>query len=145
MLSLRLLFRDDRRARRIFQRQERARAITSGIIDPWLDNLCGATHSTSILSWGSPVRETYSAKSDFPIFASRLHKVQEYVTGIQPNRIVSLWRDRRDLQRWYTIWAVLIIGGISVLLAIAQIWLSAAQVGIASEALKLQKDQSNNV
>jgi hypothetical protein len=59
--------------------------------------------------------------------------------------MVSLWRDRRDLQRWYTIWAVLIIGGISVLLAIAQIWLSAAQVGIAAEALKIQKEQTNKL
>lgn len=143
MLSFHLLFRDDRRAYKIFQRQERAKAITSGITNRWLDELSGATRSTSMFSWGSPIRETYSAKSDFPIFARRLHRVQEYVAGIQPNRISSLWRDRRDLQRWYTIWAVLIIGGVSVLLAIAQIWLSAAQVGIASEALKLQKEGNN--
>ncbi|KAJ2985403.1 hypothetical protein NUW58_g5547 [Xylaria curta] len=136
-----IIFKDDRRARRIYQRHERRKAAigSDGITDFYLDEVCGAHLSTSRFKFGGPVRESYHAEGDFPFFCRRLLRIQEYVEGIQPNRFISLWRDRRDLQRWYTLWLVLIVGLVSVVLGTVQAVLAAVQVGIATEALKLQK------
>ncbi|KAJ8132506.1 hypothetical protein O1611_g1116 [Lasiodiplodia mahajangana] len=111
-----IIFKDDRGARKIYQKHERREAAISGggITDSCLDEVCGAHLSTSRFKLGGPVRESYDAEGDFPLFCRRLLRIQEYIEGIQPNRFTSLWRDRRDLQRWYTLWLVLIVGVISV-------------------------------
>jgi hypothetical protein len=140
MLTYCILFRDDRKSRKIYQLRERARARFINGSDSKLDTLCGADWSTSIFA-STPVKESYDSEVDFPILSRRLHRLQDYMLSIQPNRVLSVWRDRRDLTRWYTLWAVLIIGGISVVLGIIQLFLSAAQVGIAAESLELQKLQ----
>ena len=88
------------------------------------------------------VRETYDANSNFPILSERLKVIQDYIEGIQPSRFSSLWRDRRDLRLWYTVWVVVIIGGISIVLAFISILLAGAQVAIALKSYDLQK-QSN--
>ncbi|KAI9671545.1 MAG: hypothetical protein M1817_003597 [Caeruleum heppii] len=145
-LSYRMLFRDDRSARELYRRSQRAKAsiitATGGrSTDPHLDMLAGLDLPTSFFSPRQHVRETYHADSDFPILRKRLNRIQLYVDGIQPGRLTSLWRDRRDLRLWYTIWAVLIIGGIGVIQAFFAISLAAAQVGIARQSLKLQLQQ----
>ena len=144
LLSYVILFRDDRSARKLYRKTERTKASfisTNGRMstDPWLDKLCGLDLSTSLFTWNQPVRETYHADSDFPILRKRLNRLHLYMDGIQPSRLTSLWRDRRDLRLWYTIWVVLIIGGISIIEAGVSIVLAAVQVGIAQEALELQR------
>lgn len=140
ILSYGLLFADDRRSRILYKKEERARAAISFAngTDHLLDQFCGLNLSTSIFSFGQPVRETYNADTDFPIFAGRLLAIQGYMSGIEPSRIQSLWRDRRDLRLWYTIWAVIIMGGIGIIQSTVQIILSAAQVGLATESNQLQ-------
>jgi hypothetical protein len=150
ILSYGLLFHDWRLARKIYRREERNRASTTtmcGIanVDPWLDKLCGMDLPSSIFSsmWSKHgIRDTYDANSQFPILSGRLKVIQDYIEGIQPSRIASLWYDRRDLRLWYTVWAVLIIGGISILQATFGLILSAAQVAIAAKAYDLQTQQS---
>ncbi|KUJ20455.1 uncharacterized protein LY89DRAFT_771366 [Mollisia scopiformis] len=143
ILSYALLFHDWRLARKIQRREERNRASTttmSGIakVDPWLDKLCGMDLPNSIFSsmWSEHgIRETYDANSQFLILSGRLKIIHDYVEGIQPSRFSSLCNDKRDLRLWYTVWAVLIVGGIGLIL-------SAAQVAIAAKAYDLQIQQS---
>lgn len=115
------------------------------IVDPWLDKLCGMDLPISIFSslWSKHgIREMYDADSQFPILSGRLKVIQDYMEGIQPSRITSLWNDRRDLRLWYTVWVVLIIGGISIIQAAVGLILSGAQVALAAKAYDLQMQQS---
>jgi hypothetical protein len=149
ILSYGLLVQNWRLARKLY-RKERIRASTTGSlgrrnVDPWLDKLCGMNLPSSILSSlvsKHGIRETYDAKSQFPILSDRLKTIQDYMEGIQPSRVSSLWHDRRDLRLWYTVWVVLIIGGISILQAAVSIFLSVIQVAYAAKAYELQGKQT---
>ena len=147
MLSYTLLFKVDRRSRRVYQSSERARASLerSAVrpqVDPCLDELCGNRISASVFTFGSSVRDSYDSGSDFPIFKKRLKKIQDYMEGIQPNRFMSVWRDRRDLRLWYTIWVVIILGVISLVVSIISMFLAAIQVNIARTSYELQLRQN---
>jgi hypothetical protein len=146
MLSYALLFKADRRSRQIYQRCERARASLGKLeggqpyVDPCLDELCGYSIPSSL---ATPVRESYDANADFPVFKARLERIQQYVRDIQPNRFMSLWRDRRDLRLWYTIWAVIILSVIGLVIAAVSMFLSAVQVNYARLAYELQLQESS--
>lgn len=153
VLSYGLLFQNWRLARKIYRKEARILASTTVLnnrqgVDPWLDKLCGKDLLTSIFSsmWSNHgIRETYDANSQFPILSGRLKTIQDYIEGIQPSRTASLWNDRRDLRLWYTIWVVLIIGGISIVQASLGLILSGAQIAIAARAYDLQMQQSQPI
>jgi hypothetical protein len=65
--------------------------------------------------------DSYSSRDDFPMLGSRLTAIQEFNLRQQPRRLRDLWRDRRNPLQWYTFWAVLVIGGLSIILAILQL------------------------
>lgn len=108
MLSYQLLFRHESRSRKLYSSVERRRAGIADAdgggsqFDPCLDQACGHGSSPSWLTWHQPTRETYHADSDFPMLNSRLQRLHLYMEGIQTNRVVSLWRDRRDRRMWLT-------------------------------------------
>ncbi|PVH69156.1 hypothetical protein DL98DRAFT_474102 [Cadophora sp. DSE1049] len=143
-VTYRLLFRDDSRARKLYIQQERGRAAMAmddheATVDPYLDDLCGKNLPNSWWSsLGASVRDSYDAEADFPIFKDRLKRIQDYMHGIQPNRFMSLWRDRRDLRLWYTIWTVIILGIISLIAQFIGLALSAAQISIAQKSYAAQ-------
>jgi hypothetical protein len=90
-----------------------------------------------------PMKPTYNSESDFQIFSTRLKALQAYINSQNPNKAKLLWKDRRDLLRWYTLWTVIIIGGIGILLAIVQVILSAFQVALAFESLRQGSNPGN--
>ncbi|UKZ78929.1 hypothetical protein TrVFT333_006676 [Trichoderma virens FT-333] len=147
ILSYVLLFRSDRRSRKVYERSERARAAlyregSHFYTDPFLDELCG-NRSSSWFAFGGPIRESYDSSVDFPVFKARLERIQQHVKDIQPNRFMSLWRDQRDLRLWYTIWAVIILSIIGIVIAAISMFLAAIQVNFAKMAYELQlKGQS---
>lgn len=148
MLSYTLLFRSNRRSRKSYQSSERARAsLTKSAnrlqVDPCLDELCGNNSSASFFTIGSSVRDSYDSDSDFPIFKDRLKKIQDYMEGIEPNRFMSLWRDRRDLRLWYTIWTVIILGVIGLIQATISLFLAAVQVDFARKSYESQLRQNS--
>lgn len=144
-----LLFSEWRSARILYRRKERKKAVIKdrdrkGRVDPFLDKLCGFDRSTSMfasLFSSGGVREVYDARADFPILSPKLKSIQIYMEGIQPGRASSMWHDRRDLRLWYTIWVVLIIGGISIIQSSISIVISGAQLGMAYRSYDLQKQQ----
>ncbi len=137
-----LLFRADRRSRKVYQNFERSRASLikppgQHCVDPTLDELCGY----NISAYFTQVRETFDSQTEFPILKDRLKKIQDYVKGIQPNRFMALWRDQRDLRLWYTIWAVIILSVIGLIIALVSMFLAAIQVNLARMAYELQLNQ----
>lgn len=117
LLSYKILFASNRRARNIWRQKERKKAsqAAGGFNDPLLDDLCGFNDTLTREN-----RPSYSATSDFPVLAQRWKRIQDDIVRQQPNRLSVLWTDDRDPLRWYTFWAVLVIGSLGLLLAIFQ-------------------------
>lgn len=76
-------------------------------------------------------KSVYSARIDFPFFGDRLLGIQDFVITQCADDWRTLWRDRRDMNRFWTLWAVLIVGGITIVLGILQVSLAIAQLGAA--------------
>jgi hypothetical protein len=74
------------------------------------------------------VRTVYSAKVDFPFLGERLMILQEFSLTQTPNDWTTLWRDRHGISRFWTLWAVIILGGATLVLAIFGLGLQVAQV-----------------
>lgn len=145
LLSYRLLFAQSRRSRRLI-RYELDKLRSQGKLDPLLRTLSSTSlpslHSTlprdifpySTLTAEGTLQEsdTYSAHEDFPSFGYRLLILQRYNLRQQPSRVKDLWRDRRNPLQWYTFWAVVWVGGISIVLSVLQFLVGAAQLYFAA-------------
>ncbi|KAJ5701173.1 hypothetical protein N7488_008721 [Penicillium malachiteum] len=121
-LSYQLIFGDSSSSRRFYKRKELRRLRKFGPIDPELNLLCG------LVSRISHPRDSYSMITDFSIFASRLSTLQDHIIRQNPNSLRMIWRDTRNSYQWWTFWAVVIFGGLGILLSLIQTGLAAAQV-----------------
>ncbi|KAI0433438.1 hypothetical protein F5Y09DRAFT_298931, partial [Xylaria sp. FL1042] len=74
--------------------------------------------------------DEYSS-AEFAIFAPRLHKLQHYCSRRNPRKAWGMWQDRRNPREWITFWAVVLVGGLSLLLSLLQTILAAVQVRLA--------------
>jgi hypothetical protein len=110
--------------------------------DPLLDIVCARKCDKTVRAlpsslWPTSCRSfegflqkenAYSSQDDFPMFSQRLAKLQEFNLRQQPSKLRDLWRDRRNPLQWNTFWAVLIVGGLSILLAFAQLVVAIIQL-----------------
>ncbi|KAK2595620.1 hypothetical protein QQS21_006667 [Conoideocrella luteorostrata] len=71
--------------------------------------------------------DSYSAREEFPIFGQRLLALQSYNLRQQPSKVTDFWRDRRNPLQWYTFWAVIWIGGASILVGLLQLFAAIIQ------------------
>lgn len=145
LLSYRLLFAQSRRSRRLVN-QQLEKLSSQGKLDPLLRTLSGASlpslrstlprnvfpHSTLTAEGMLQESDTYSAREDFPSFGYRLLILQRYSLRQQPSRVKDLWRDRRNPLQWYTFWAVVWVGGVSIVLSLLQFLIGAAQLYLAT-------------
>ncbi|KAK0747421.1 hypothetical protein B0T21DRAFT_388497 [Apiosordaria backusii] len=159
LLSYRLLFGQSPKSRRLVSQvpSRSPGGTTLGDLDPflltictshltsgWLWNKCptisGNLFPISVLDFGNNLQEsdTYSVQDDFPVFGRRLLKLQRYNLRQRPSKWKDLWRDKRNPLQWYTFWAVLWVGGLSIFLATLQLFLGAAQLYYAIQ-------QSSNI
>lgn len=83
-LSYRLLFANEKQAQSAYRHRERKRSRKAmrGVTGPCLDALCGMEATNSY-----PMKLTYSAEDDFPIFTPRLLTLQAYMPSQSPNKI----------------------------------------------------------
>ena len=72
------------------------------------------------------------------IFENRVRILKAYMDMQKPSGLRALWRDKRDSGQWYTFWLVSILGGISILLALASLAVSIAQTVGTFQALQIQ-------
>ena len=73
----------------------------------------------------------YSAQDDFPFFGQRLVKLQEFNDRQTASGWKDLWRDTRNPLQWYTFWAVLVVGGVSILFSVLQFVVGCLQLWVA--------------
>ena len=123
---------DSRKAFRADYRTQIGQKQLPGGHDPLLARVCGRKWNAEPLYddlGATNPKSIYSANIDFPFFGGRLLDLQDCIVEQTANDWKTLWRDRRDMNRFWTLWAVLIIGTASIVLAIMQVILAIIQVG----------------
>jgi hypothetical protein len=143
LLSYRLLFGQNRQSRQYFNKFERKLVTNSKHqYDPFLDIICGKPNGKCLRSYPRELwpdsstdhngwlleQDVYSTSLDFPLLGHRLQKLQQFDLRQQPSRVRDLWRDRRNPLQWYTFWAVVIVGGVSIVLSFLQLLVSSLQL-----------------
>lgn len=148
LLSYRVLFGQHRQAIKWYRTQRRKKATSAKEnIDPLLDILCSerlsSLHSMPKDCWPESCRDAqghlqeqdvYSSELDFLMLGPRLLALQAFSLRHQPSRVRDLWRDRRNPLQWYTFWAVLVVGGMSLVLTAFQCVVAIAQLVLAGKA-----------
>jgi hypothetical protein len=126
LLSYRLLFGQDRRARRSYRKVRRNIPLPR---DPVLDGLCGKCEWSCLEEQEDlfPEREVYDG-SNFPQLGQKLFELQDYITSQKPRTLRDVWNDRRDPHQAFTFWAVVLVGGATILLGLVQVVLSGLQL-----------------
>ncbi|KAF2793355.1 hypothetical protein K505DRAFT_362060 [Melanomma pulvis-pyrius CBS 109.77] len=74
------------------------------------------------------LENTYNLDPDFSYFAERLSRLQDFVENQCPNDWKILWRDRQDVAKFWTIWAVILCGFLTLVLAIIPTVLAGLQL-----------------
>jgi hypothetical protein len=129
LLSFRLLFGQNNYSRKLFpqiyQQPERMSAT-----DPLLPILCMTknihkTPETPSLPSDQPM---YFAAQHFPVLSERIELIAKELKNSRPTSIADLLRDRRDTLQYWTFWLVALLGGISIVLTLAQVILQAVQL-----------------
>ncbi|KAK3345812.1 hypothetical protein B0T25DRAFT_550422 [Lasiosphaeria hispida] len=105
--------------------------------DPLLEELC-FTDSRNVALFSDldmlDLKNIYTLDADFPYFAERLSILNTFVHNQLPNGWKVLWRDRRDVAKFWTIWAVLLFGAPSLILAMIQAFLAGWALRPSEEA-----------
>jgi len=131
LLSYRFLFGQEKTSRQVFRNRLRRDVLEGGVyemIDPLLDSLCGRKVIDSPFL---TERETYRLHRDFPFLRSRIVTLKRELALRKPRSWKDLWRDKRDTSNWYTFWAVIFIGGASLVLGAVQTAIAVAQFAMA--------------
>lgn len=131
-----LIFNYGPKSRALYRSKERKGALINGFIDPLLDELCGFHQSRWRISDLSPPVSSIDANLCFPVLKDRLLKIQHHVQGRGPRGLRSLYQDRRDSYQWWAFWAVVWVGGVSIVLSFIQNILALLQVIYAIKAAK---------
>lgn len=63
-------------------------------------------------------------RDEFAFFGRRLLIMQEFNNRRSPSTLRGMWQDRRNRREWITFWAVLVVGGMSLIFAVIQIALA---------------------
>ena len=150
LLSYRLLFGQDSKSASCFNSDFKKSLLAPidayrTVPDPLLPRLCGKVWRAEKELYdaldASEAPNHYSPGLDFPCLGDKLLKLQRFSREMQPHSWKVLWSDRRDIQRFYTFWAVLWIGGGTILVGIVGIVMAGLQLQAANEQNRLQMSQ----
>ncbi|KAG9242073.1 hypothetical protein BJ878DRAFT_191868 [Calycina marina] len=126
ILSFRLLFGQNRASRKLYASLEPFKNIPNQGIDPFLTSICAQKRLRT--SVGLSERDSYELHRDFPILRSRLSILTTHLSSKKPRTWREHWLDKRDSASWLTFWAVIIIGGMGIILAFLQVILQIIQI-----------------
>jgi len=127
LMTYRLLFKD-KASRKLFRSMRPFGKTPSSGHDHILASLCGRKHP--MISLELMTREVYDLRVDFPILGNRLLPLMQHLSQRRPRTWRELWNDKRDSASWFTFWAVLIIGGVGLMLAFVQVVLQAVELAL---------------
>ncbi|KAF2124108.1 hypothetical protein P153DRAFT_350835 [Dothidotthia symphoricarpi CBS 119687] len=128
LLSYRLLFGQNKASRRLFRSLSPFEDLPGGCNDRNLTELCSRKQNCFV-DW-LPESEFYVLSKDFPILRSKLAVLAHHLSNKRPRTWRELWNDKRDSASWFTFWAVLIIGGMGIILAFMQVILQIVQISL---------------
>jgi hypothetical protein len=94
--------------------------------DPLLLQLCNSKSITLPMLYKE--RDFYRLRRDFPVLRSRIASLHQHMSNVRPRGWREIWKDKRNSVHWYTFWAVIIFGGLGIILTAAQVFLQAAQL-----------------
>lgn len=129
LLSYRLLFGQSKAGRQHFRRTVSAQVfedIPRQGQDPLLALMCG--RKSIDFSGQGKERQNYRLARDFAMLRCRIAVLQQQLATSKPRGWKELWRDKRDSAQWVTFWAVIIIGGLGLLLSLMQVILAIMQI-----------------
>lgn len=128
LLSYRLLFGQSKTSRRFFRTIRPFSDLPEQGRDGSLTDLCGK--KSCPLDYGLRERDVYDLFQDFAVLRSRIAVLMRHLSNKRPRTWKELWNDKRDSASWFTFWAVLIIGGMGIVLAFLQVVLQAIQIAL---------------
>ena len=129
LLSLRMLFAQSLKSRRLFRRVFSPEEAPFTRPDTLLPQLCSEkTLELGNGTWVPRDRRIYYAARDFPVLYERVELLAKELNGVRPKSVRDLLRDRRDTLQFWTFWLVAIIGGVSIVLSAVQVGLASAQL-----------------
>ncbi|KAI8950795.1 hypothetical protein F4801DRAFT_590148 [Xylaria longipes] len=126
LLSYRLLFGQNIRSRRLFQKLSPFQGMSLNDRDELLTQLC--TSKDSNMPFGITQRDSYELARDFSHLRTKIVRLNNHLNERKPRSWTELWLDNRDSASWLTFWAVIIIGSIGLLLAFIQVILQIVQL-----------------
>ncbi|KAI1407009.1 hypothetical protein F5Y13DRAFT_195811 [Hypoxylon sp. FL1857] len=129
ILSYRLLFGKHLKSRKLFRKLHPFKHVPFDGRDDFLSKVCGENELDPSLGIGE--RDNYELARDFPHLRARLVRLSAYLDERKPRSWKELWLDNRDSASWLTFWAVIIIGGIGLILAFLQVVLQIVQLAMA--------------
>jgi hypothetical protein len=128
ILSYRLIFGCQKRSRALVRRiLERCKDDWrgEGRYDPFLEILCTETPGSDAvrelyIDLDAKEFEDYIPADEFPFLAPRLFELQRFSLAQNPHSLKRLWNDQRNITAWFTTWAVIIIGGGTLVFQVLQ-------------------------
>ncbi|KLU89787.1 hypothetical protein MAPG_08756 [Magnaporthiopsis poae ATCC 64411] len=142
LLSYRLLFGQDKKSRKLFgaKRGPGEAAARDHLRDPFLERLCQSKRldvsRLDVTCHFERERRSYEVAEDFPLLGRRLLVLQEFNMRQDSTTLREFWSDRRNPFNFYTFWAVIVFGAISIVLSLLQSGLSIAQLVYAVKQFK---------
>jgi len=111
--------------------------MAPGTYDGWLHELCGKKRLKQDDPWLPLLnsRSVYTTIDDFPILGERLLKLQSFNMRQDPSTLRGFAVDRRNPFNFYTFWAVIIVGVISIMLSAVQCFIAASQLALAAKEM----------
>jgi hypothetical protein len=128
LLSYRLIFGRKRRSRKEIRRcleEKKDEWQKEDRYDPLLEILCTDPEDSRTVrglydDLEAKKFDDYISVDEFPFLARRLFDLQRFSMAQNPHGWRRLWADRRNITSWFTIWAVVIIGGFTLLFQMLQ-------------------------
>ena len=119
LITYRLLFGQDEKSWRAFARMANAweaeqSSDKPGSFDPLLRTLCAQSclSDTAAIIYkeidAGVIASQYEPHTQFPFFGARLLELQEFVKQHQPQSVRGLFSDKRDVEKWWTLWSNLV-------------------------------------
>jgi len=129
VLSIHLLFAQSKKSRARFRESAAFQGIPKQAQDPLLRLLCREHWPFS--DWCYTPKNAYKIERVFPYLKPKLDIIRHAIEAENPRSLFGIWKDKRDTLRWWIFWAVIVIGGLGLLLAAAQVGVSIAQLYVS--------------
>ena len=66
----------------------------------------------------------------YGIYADRLRALDAYMQRWKPRGLRGLWRDHRDSYQWWTLWTVIVLGGVGLMVSVLTLGVGIAQLAV---------------